>query len=413
MQPLPQNEKRTEVHMDSSPQADGRSGAPRLLTLKQAAHRLDVHPAALRLAIVRGALTPDHITRAGQPRFFAPTLDAYASQRKRASLVLAPHMRAKLAQALDTPERADDPLLQILRETQEAEPAFTQLAVFERVALFPGTPPIRLVVSLGYPLAFTERFEALYGTAAFIFPHVLATGEPVFHPNIERRPVRETGSAALFRLLAIRASAILPLLTGAMVGGTFDAASQAPYTYSAQSQELLRGLAGEIAIQLTAYQQVTRQGKWLAAIAEYVRTEQVGTLEMSSPQPGHSPRSSLSPFRPLARLGHAFLIATGAEEVYIQGLGLDLPTGSDALRIAAGQVGYAQPLVIRSSVDAYGALTCIALRVAIGPTDLVVGALWRALPTPRIPEREAALYELAGVCALAVSQATPTSNNSL
>ncbi len=306
--------------------------------MKQAAHRLDVHPAALRLAIVRGGLTPDHITRAGQPRFFAATLDAYASQRTRASHVLAPHVRAKLAQALDTPERADEPLLQILRETQEAEPAFTQLAIFERVALFPGTPPIRLVVSLGYPLSFTERFEALYGTAAFIFPRVLATREPVFHPNIERRPVREAGSAALFSLLAIRASAILPLLTGTMVGGTFDAASQAPYVYSAHSKDLLRELAGEIAIQLTAYQQLTRQGKWLAAIAEYVRTEQIGTLEISTPQPGRSPWSPASPLSPLARLGHAFLIANGSEEVCIQGLGLDLPTGSDALGAAAKQV---------------------------------------------------------------------------
>ena len=399
--------------MDSSPQAEGRSGKPRLLTLKQAAHRLNVHPAALRLGIVRGGLTPDHITPAGQPRFFAATLDAFASQRTRASLVLTPHVRAKLAQALETPERADEPLLQILRETQEAEPAFTQLAVFERVALFPGTPPIRLVVSLGYPLAFTEQFEALYGTAPFIFPRVLATGEPVFHPNIERRPVREAGSAALFSLLAIRASAILPLLTGTMVGGTFDAASQAPYVYSAHSKELLRELAGEIAIQLTAYQQLTRQGKWLAAIAEYVRTEQIGALEISTPQPGLSPWSPASPLSPLARLGHAFLIATGAEEVCILGLGLDLPTGSAALGATAKQVAYAQPLVVRSSVDAHGAFTSIALRVALGPADLVVGALWRALPAPMIPEREAALYELAGVCALAVSQATPTSNNSL
>jgi hypothetical protein len=399
--------------MDSSPQATGRSGKPRLLTLKQAAHRLDVHPATLRLAIVRGGLTPDHITRAGQPRFFAATLDAFAAQRTRASLALAPHVRAKLAQALDTPERADEPLLQILRETQEAEPAFTQLAVFERVALFPGTPPIRLVVSLGYPPSFTEQFEALYSTATFIFPRVLATGEPVFHPNIDRRPVREAGSAALFNLLAIRASAILPLLTGAMVGGTFDAASQAPYVYSAHSKDLLRELAGEIAIQLTAYQQVTRQGKWLAAIAEYVRAEQVGTLEISTPQPGCSPWSPVSPLNPLARLGHAFLIATEAEEVCIQGLGLDLPTGSDALGAAAKQVAYAQPLVVRSSVDAHGAFTSIALRVALGPADLVVGALWRALQTPMISDREAALYELAGVCALAVNQATPTSNNSL
>jgi hypothetical protein len=115
----------------------------------------------------------------------------------------------------------------------------------------------------------------------------------------------------------------------------------------------------------------------------------------------------------LARLGHAFLIATGAEEVCIQGLGLDLPTGSAALGATAKQVAYAQPLVVRSSVDAHGAFTSIALRVALGPADLVVGALWRALPAPMIPEREAALYELAGVCALAVSQATPTSNNSL
>ena len=124
--------------MDSSPQAAGRSGRPRLLTLKQGAHRLDIHPATLRLAIVRGALTPDQFTAAGQPRFFAATLDAFASQRVRASRVLAPQVRAKLAQTLDTPERADESLLQILRETQEAEPAFTQLAVFERVALFPG-----------------------------------------------------------------------------------------------------------------------------------------------------------------------------------------------------------------------------------------------------------------------------------
>jgi hypothetical protein len=361
---------------------------------------------------MRSALTPDHITPAGQPRFFAATLDAYASQRVRSSRVLAPHVRAKLAQALETPERADEPLLQILRETQEAEPAFTQLAVFERVALFPGTPPIRLVVSLGYPLAFTEQFEALYGTATFIFPRVLATGEPVFHPNIERRPVREAGSAALFSLLAIRASAILPLLTGAMVGGTFDAASQAPYAYSAHSKELLRELAGEIAIQLTAYQQLTRQGKWLAAIAEYVRTEQVGALERSTPQLGLSPWSPASPLSPLARLGHAFLIANESEEVCIQGLGLDLPTGSDALGAAAKQVRYAQPLVVKSSVDAHGAFTCIALRVALGSADLVVGALWRALPMPMIPEREAALYELAGVCALAVTQASQTSNNS-
>jgi hypothetical protein len=385
--------------MDSSPQAAGRSGKPRLLTMKQAAHRLDIHPAALHLAIVRGALTPDHVTPAGQPRFIAATLDAYASQRARSSRILAPHMRAKLAQSLDTPERADEPLLQILRETQEAEPAFTQLAVFERVALFPGTPPLRLVVSLGYPLFFTERFEALYGAATFIFPRVLATGASVFHPNIDRRPVRETGSAALFSLLTIRASAILPLLTGAKVGGTFESASQAPYAYSAQSKELLRELAGEVAVQLSAYQQLTRQGKWLEAIAEYVRTEQVGTLETANVHPGLSPLSPFSPFSPLARLGHAFLIATGAVEVCIQGLGLDLPTDSDALGAAVMQVAYAQPLVVRSSVDAFGALTSIAL----GTAGLVVGALWRALPTPMIPEREAALYELAGVCVLAVS----------
>jgi hypothetical protein len=114
----------------------------------------------------------------------------------------------------------------------------------------------------------------------------------------------------------------------------------------------------------------------------------------------------------LARLGHAFLIATGADEVCVQGLGLDLPTSSDALEAVAEQVARTRPLVVTPATDAHGAFTSIALRVALGPADLVVGALWRALPTPMIPEREAALYELAGVCALAVSQASPTSNNS-
>jgi len=71
--------------MESSSQADGRTGKPQLLTLKQAVSRLDIHPATLRLAIVRGALTPDHITPAGQPRFYLATLDAFAWQRARSS----------------------------------------------------------------------------------------------------------------------------------------------------------------------------------------------------------------------------------------------------------------------------------------------------------------------------------------
>ena len=104
-----------------------------------------------------------------------------------------------------------------------------------------------------------------------------------------------------------------------MVGGTFDAASQAPYVYSGHSKDLLRELAGEIAIQLTAYQQLTRQGKWLAAIAEYVRTEQIGTLEISTPQLGRSPWSPVSHFSPGARLGHAFRSRPGLRRCIFRG----------------------------------------------------------------------------------------------
>jgi hypothetical protein len=384
---------------DSVPPSTG------LIASGAAAMRLGLHRSSLYLAIKRGLITPDLITPGGHARFREATLDAYAEQLRH-TFATRPSRTLTLQNpllALGNEVGAEPPLLDSLRHIQRRFPAFTALGIVEPATPSADAPGYRIAAQIGISSVIVERFRQLYGRVSLSIPRVLATGEPIYLDDASRQPPRASGTALLLRMASHRASAVLPLIVGNRVRGTFGVSSPEPFAFTEGTRDLLSDMAAELALLLRYQQQDNRQRAWLNAVSEYVGFHTDADASGIAPSEGMIRKPN-----PLAHLAHTFLETYDAEDICVQGPAQTLAPRTTALRAIAARVDAERPIVIETRSDATGMLRAIALRVEMAGFHLVVGALWRDpnhgisgdVSASNIGQHEAALMTLAGVCAL-------------
>jgi GAF domain len=381
-----------------------------LIATGAAATRLGLHRSTLYLAIKRDLITPDLITPGGHARFSEATLDAYAEQLRH-TFATRPSSTLKgqnLLHALGNEAGAEPSLLESLRQIQRKFPALTALGIVEPVPPSADAPAYRIAAQIGISSAILARFRQLFGRVSLSVPLVLARGEPIYLDDASRQPPRASGTALLLRMASHRAYAVLPLIVGNRVRGTVGMSSTEPFAFTEQTRGLLNDMAAEVALLLRYQQQDNRQRAWLNAVSEYVGFHT--DAETSGIAPSEAMVRKLNP---LAHLAHAFLETYDAEDIYVHGPTQTLMPRTAALRAIAARVDAERPIVIETRSDATGTVRVIALRVEMGESPLVVGALWREtshgisgeIGAPIIGQHEAALMTLAGVCTLSLASA--------
>jgi GAF domain-containing protein len=409
-------------HLDLDLQLDGRGKDWRpnsmppftgLIASGAAALRLGLHRSSLYLAIKRGLITPDLITPGGHARFSEATLDAYTEQLRH-TFATRPSSALKGQNpllALRNAAGAEPSLLESLRQIQRRFPAFTTLGIVEPVPPSADSPGYRIAAQIGISSAVMERFRRLFGRVSLSVPLVLARGEPVYLDDARRQPPRASGTALLLRMASHRAYAVLPLIVGNRVRGTFGVSSPEPFAFTAQTRDLLSDMAAELALLLRYQQQDNRQRAWLNAVSEYV-----GFHTVTSASGVESSEAIARKSNPLAHLAHAFLETYDAEDICVHGPTQTLASRTAALRDIAARVDAERPIVIETRSDAIGTLRVIALHVEMAGSHLAVGALWRVasrgisgeIGAPIIGQHEAALMTLAGVCTLSLASVGST-----
>jgi hypothetical protein len=313
--------------------------------------------------------------------------------------------------ALGNEAGAEPPLLDSLRQIQRRFPAFTTLGIVEPVRPSADSPAYRIATQIGISSAIMERFRQLFGRVSLSIPLVLARGEPVYLDDASRQPPRTSGTALLLRMASHRAYAVLPLIVGNRVRGTFGVSSPEPFAFTAQTRDLLSDMAAELALLLRYQQQDNRQRAWLNAVSEYVGFHTDAEKSGIAPSEAMIRKPNL-----VAHLAHAFLETYDAEDICVQGPAQTLAPRTAALRAIAARVDAESPIVIETRSDAKGTLSVIALRVEMAGSHLVVGAVWREasrgisgeIGAPIIGQHEAALMTLAGVCTLSLASGGST-----
>ena len=309
--------------------------------------RLGLHRSSLYLATKRGLITPDLITPGGHARFSEATLDAYAEQLRH-TFATRPSRTLTLQNpllALGNEVGAEPLLLDSLRHIQRRFPDFTALGIVEPVTPTADEPGYRIVAQIGVSSVIMERYRRLYGRVNLSIPRVLATGEPIYLDDASRQPPRASGTALLLRMASHRASAVLPLIVGNHVRGTFGVSSSEPFAFTAQTRDLLRDMAAELALLLRYQQQDNWQRAWLNAVSEYVG------FHTDAEASGIAPSAAMirKP-NPLAQLAHAFLETYDAEDICVQGPAQTLAPRTAALRAIAARVDAESPDFDRDTV---------------------------------------------------------------
>jgi excisionase family DNA binding protein len=364
----------------------------RLLSTTQAAQLLGVHRSSLHLAIKNSVIVPDLVTQGGHYRFSRATLEAYAEHIAYAPLTTNADLLTLLPRMLALPDGKERLCRQTFATVERRMPDMTAFVVVEA----PGGAERRILpqitTSLRFPRTLLNQFIATYGKQETTMSRVLVTGEPFYCDNVRTKLIPYSGSQLLNRRSPYQAYAILPLITGGEVLGTFGACSRLPHEFTPDEKGLLEKSSQSLAIALACHNLVWARQAHAVALANL--------LKASFYYRGRPARRRTVQTAQAERLFRLFQAETSAEETFVAGVESRLQPQSDGARRLADQIIAGESVATAQWESEHGPLVGVAIAIPhSGAYPIALGGVWRGA-LEESGDYTALLYAFAGSYAL-------------
>ena len=381
-------------HPDGSIALLDEASAPqeRLLSTTQAAQLLGVHRSSLHLAIKNSVLAPDLVTQGGHYRFSRATLEAYAEHIAYAPLTTNADLLTLLPRMLALPDGKERLCRHTFASVERRMPDMTAFVVVETL----GGPERRILpritTSLRFPRTLLNQFIATYGKQEMTTSRVLATGEAFYCDNVRTQFIPYSGSQRLNRRSPYQAYAILPLLIGGEVFGTFGACSRIPHEFTPDEKGLLEKSSQSLGVALTCHNLVWARQAHAVALANL--------LKASFHYRGRPARRRAVQTAQAEGLLRLFQTETGAGEIFVVGVESRLQPESEDARRLADRIISGESVATAQWEDERGPLVGVAIAIPHGGGfPVALGGVWRGAQETS-GDYTALLYALAGSYAL-------------
>jgi len=364
----------------------------RLLSTTQAAHLLDVHRSSLHLAIKNNVLAPDLVTQGGHYRFSHATLEAYAERIAYAPLTTNADLLTLLPRMLALRDGKERLCRHTFGAIERKMPDMIAFVVVEALA-GPERPILpQITTSLRFPRTILNQFMATYGKQETTTSRVLATGEAFYCDNVRTQFIPYSASQRLNRRSPYQAYAILPLIVGGEVIGTFGACSRIPHEFTPDEKGLLEQSSQSLAIALACHNLVWARQSHAVALTSL--------LKSSFHYRGRPARRRAVQTAQAERLLRHFQTETSAGETFVAGVESRLQPASEGAQRLAGRIIAGESVAVEQWEDERGPLVGVAIAIPHGDADpIALGGVWRGA-LEESADYTALLYAFAGSFAL-------------
>jgi hypothetical protein len=250
----------------------------------------------------------------------------------------------------------------------------------------------QITTSLRFPRTILNQFIAIYGKQEMTTSRVLATGEAFYCDNVRTQFIPYSGSQRLNRRSPYQAYAILPLISGGEVIGTFGASSRIPHEFTPDEKGLLEKSSQSLATALACHNLTWGRQSHAVALANL--------LKASFHYRGRPARGRAVQMAQAERLLRLFQTETSAKETFVAGVESRLRPESEGARRLANRIIGGELVATEQWEDERGALVGVAIAIPHGDAyPIALGGVWRGALEDS-GDYTALLYAFAGFYAL-------------